>query len=388
MEKNLEAKDIKVNELNGEQLLDIILKATNSTIEKFVKESGMTMVDKKYLIIPDHNEADLLKLTPEQRFGKLLVAIKSKDYGKLDVKAAEPLTAGGDGADGYLVTEDVKNEIFRLVNTYGQARQYFRVIPMGKASSIILPLLTSGVNMNWVDEGAVIPQDKPVFDFTSLAAKKAAVIVPLSNELLSDSNILIAQFVIQLIIEAIGDGEDLAFFKGTGVPFTGLFYKSNTFGKKVSANPTNLGYQDLLDMIFGLDPKRLRNAKWLCHRTIMPTILTLEDGAGNLIYQPSTASNPATLLGFPVGNVEQANSLTDVTGVGNEGKPYLMLGDYRNSFVGDKADFSIKISEEATVGGDSLFERDLSAIRATERVGYNKGLTAAYAVAASEEESS
>jgi HK97 family phage major capsid protein len=136
-------------------------------------------------------------------------------------------------------------------------------------------------------------------------------------------------------------------------------------------------------MIFGVDPKRLRNAKWLCHRTLMPTLLNLEDTNGNLIFAPANGGAPASLLGFPVANVEQANSLTDVSGEGNGEKPYLLLGDTKNSYIGDKADFSIKISEDGTVGGDSLFERDLSAIRVTERVGFNKGLTAAYSVLSS-----
>jgi HK97 family phage major capsid protein len=62
------------------------------------------------------------------------------------------------------------------------------------------------------------------------------------------------------------------------------------------------------------------------------------------------------------------------------GSIVMVLGNLENSYIGTKTEMSVKILEEASVGGTSLAENDLSAIRVIERVGFDAGLTSAYSV--------
>jgi HK97 family phage major capsid protein len=82
------------------------------------------------------------------------------------------------------------------------------------------------------------------------------------------------------------------------------------------------------------------------------------------------------LLGFPVRLIENAPTLSSVTG----GKPFIVLGNLENSYIGDVQGMEVTLLSEATIDGTSLGQFDLSAIRVISRVAFNKGLTEKYSV--------
>ena len=277
---------------------------------------------------------------------------------------------------GYLVPAITRAEIIRLIPTFGQARGLVRVLPMGKAATLNIPSKLTGPTPAAVSEGAQISSSKPTLTVIQLVAKKFGEIVVLSNELIDDANVDIQNYIIELLAETLGTLEDAQVFAGTGSLFTGIFNASSTYGNQIfKATAAGITYDDIIDCTYGVDQRYLRNAKWLMHRTVMGTVRKLTDSDGNPIFYPAAGGQPAMLNGYPIEMIENAPDADTVTA----SMPLLVLGNTQKySLFADKKQVSIKLSDEASVGGTSLFEYDLAAIRVLERIAFNIGSPLAY----------
>ena len=337
----------------------------------FFKTSGLTEVVKK------HPDTERIGESPEGRFALLLKGIYSGNY-DLITKAADPMVVGTPGSGGYLVPQLTASRIVELVPTFGQARRHMTVFPMA-GNELLIPKENAMPSWNWINEGASITSSKPTVQTIALTPKKGAAIVVLSNELLKDANINIAGYVMGKIAQAKGTSEDAQMFAGTGSPFTGIYNPSNPFGyaePTATTTAASLIYQDLLNAIAGIDQNFLTGAAWYFHRTILPVVAGLTDDNERPLLEPAFGDLPMRLLGFPVRLIENAPSLSSVTG----GKPFVILGNLENSYIGDVQGMEVTLLSEATIDGTSLGQYDLSAIRVISRVAFNKGLTEKYSV--------
>jgi len=337
----------------------------------FFKSSGLTDIVKKQTDIEKTGES------AEGRFALLLKGIYSGSY-DLITKAADPMIVGTPGSGGYLVPQLTASRILELVPTFGQARRFMTIFPMA-GNELLIPKENALPSWNWVNENASITSSKPTVQTITLTPKKGAAIVVLSNELLKDANINIAGYVIGKIAQAKGTSEDAQMFAGTGSPFTGIFNPSNTFGNAETTPTTSAGsltYQNLLNTIAGIDQNFLTGAGWYFHRTILPVVAGLADDNNRPLLEPAFGDLPMRLLGIPVRLIENAPSLSSVTG----GKPFVILGNLENSYIGDVQGMEVTLLSEATIDGTSLGQFDLSAIRVISRVAFNKGLTEKYSI--------
>ena len=357
-------------ELTKEQFETIIGNAVANSIDKFKKDTGMDNVDWKHLMHPAEDENKLKEMNGRERLKSLLKAVATKDFGSL--KTADPMVEGTDTYGGYLVPAVTRAEILRLLPTFGQARQLFRTIPMGKTDTMTIPSKNAGVTFASVAENASITSSKPTLSYIQLLAQKFGGIVVLANELLADANVDIQNYIISLFAEAIGTAEDQQMFAGTGSPFTGVFATTHTYGnEEAAATLSAISYTNLVDVVYGVDQKYLSGAKWLMHRMTFSEIRKLTDDEGRPLVTDPYAGSPATLFGFPVTLVENA----PYTGAG---QAVALLGNFNNTIIGDKGTISISLSNDATVDSTSLFQYDLSAIKITERIGFSAGLVTAY----------
>lgn len=265
---------------------------------------------------------------------------------------------------GYTIPEALETEILRIIeDEYGVARKEMKYL---KLSSNELKLTTGqSINTYWTDEGAKKTSDEAVFGIATLALKKLASIVPMTDELLEDSAVDLMAYIADLFAESIAKEEDLAFFNGDGTVFTGVFQDTNI--TSVSANLSSDALIDVQDSV-----KSSASNKWFMHRTVASAIKKLKDGAGNYEF-PEFRKDGKTLLDSEVVLVEAGNSISAVT----VGKAYLVYGNLSKGAVyGERGGIGMKVSNEATirnVAGDAdihLYEQDMTAIRAVKRTGY------------------
>lgn len=290
-----------------------------------------------------------------------------------DVVQAKTMSEGVDSEGGYLVPEEFRATLIRLVETYGDARKVATVLPMGK-DELRIPKLVSGVTVYWVNEGANITPSTPTFGRVNLVAKKLAALVPVTSELLEDSSISIANLLANLFAEAMAEEEDRVAFTGStsgGDPFDGVLYASGVnqvIMAETSFDAINADY--LLDLTSAVPSAAAKRGTFVLHRTVFDKVRKLKDSNGDYIWQKPSAAAPGTIWGYPY-------IVTDVMpGMADSGpnKPFVFFGDLRQIYIGDRRKMSI--AQSSHVG----FTQDLIYLKATERVAMSVALPDAFAV--------
>jgi HK97 family phage major capsid protein len=346
-------------QLDMEQLKAVV---TNAVAE-ITKQLGMNRVDRKYGVFPGDAEDDVLKMTKDERLKRWLRAVFTKDPAELiKVKA---LSEGTPSAGGYLVPEEFRTDVIREAEKFGVIRREAFVFPIS-TDSLNLTAAIGVVTVAWTNEASQIAASDPSFGQLTLAVKKAAGITAMSNELFSDSQFPIVRYLAELFGEAIAGAEDEQAFTGTGSVFTGMLNASGI--KTVTASGSSIEsftVEDLLDLTMAVSSKYRIGARFYMHPVVFAVIRKLKGNDGQFIVQsPREANQPATIWGYPVVEVDKMPSTdapeTSFVGFGNA---------RRRCYFADRQQMTVAIGTEGTVGSDNLFEKDMSAVRVTERVG-------------------
>jgi HK97 family phage major capsid protein len=317
-----------------------------------------------------------------------LRALKSKDtktLKELGMKAIDT-TEDGSGADaGFTIPEPLANEVIRITSVgYGRARQLFAYNLLTVGNTKRVTALGSTLSVYWTDEGEKKGSSTPSFKLVTLALKKLAVIVPMTDEAIEDSGVDLLALTGQLIREAIDKEVDLQFFMGDGTVWTGIFNDATIPTTELANNVTIAGLRP--EDIIGLadDTPLSVNGRYLMSRSVLSKVRTLRenaDGTGNYLYNPlgngggnTSPFDAGTLNGYPVELAEAAPTATSAASDGN--KPIMMFGDFQRGVAyGEKSDVRLKVLDQATITDEdgetviNLAEQDMTAIRAVQRVG-------------------
>lgn len=321
----------------------------------------------------------------EAVFTKDLEAIKSH-YSDKDVEFYKQrgLSAGTDADGGFLVPDEFRMEILRLIEQYGVARRECTVVGM-KSDTLHLPSLSSSVSVAWPNEGAAITSSKFQLARVTLTAKKMAGLTPMTSELLDDADVDVIQLLVTLFAEAIAKEEDAQVLKGTGSPFTGVLNHASANIVTMAATKTNFNQitaDDLLSLIDAVSAAAEVGAKFYFHKNILTHIRKLKDSQGNYIWSAPANGAPGTIWGYEYVTTDVMPSQAQ-TGVSTK---FVAFGNLKHAILGDRKAVSIKVAEEATVKDTDgttdldLFRLDMKAIRVIERIGFAVGIPAAFSV--------
>lgn len=378
------SEETKTIQLSEDELKGLITDLSREAVAAYVKESGMDRIDQKYLVLPDGgNEKDQLKATKKEQFGKLAMALIQKDYVTAkevsnEIKAADPNAVGTDADGGYLVPDETRAEIWRLIPTFGQARQYVDVgrFPMNR-DKVNFPKEATGMSVSYPGEAGSITSSKPTLSIVQMEAKKAAALGVLTDELDKFAIVDFANYMITLAAKSFGQDEDNKVFGKVNTVFTGLFYPSNSFGNTEEVDDVNsIDYDTLVNAVYNIDQNYLNGAAWYFNRTILAKVKQIKDTTGLPVFQPANSGNPATLLDFPVRIIEAAPTAANAVA----GDPIILLGNLKNSYLKDKMNYRIDTSTEGVVDSTSLFQTDMKAIRFIKHWSFHPGMPEAYSV--------
>jgi len=351
----------QVYQLDGESLKGLI---SNAILET-TKALGMDKVDRRFGVFPETSLDELKTMSKDDRIKSWLKAIWKKDPMMLaQVKA---LSEGTGSAGGYLVPEEFRLEVIREAELYGILRKNAFTFPTS-TDTVHLNNDAGSVSVAWTSENSQISASAPTLAETVLYIKKAAGITALSNELLDDAQFPIVQYLATLFGEEIAKAEDTQGLTGTGSPFTGLIgglSNINTY-TMTSTSIKDISADDLLQLALKVSAKYRQGASYVMHPTVFSYIRQQKSsGSGEYIVQQPIAPNQSyTLWGYPVLESEVMPS-TDASGTAFVG--FANIG--RRCYFADRKQLSVAIGTEGTVGSDNLFEKDMSAVRVTERVG-------------------
>jgi HK97 family phage major capsid protein len=278
---------------------------------------------------------------------------------------------------GYLVPEEFGTDMIRLVEERGVFRRYANIVPM-MSDTKSNPRRTGGLTAYFVAEGAAGTESTGSWDRVGLIAKSLMVLTRLTQELSEDASISVGDSIAEEMAYAFAAKEDDCGFNGDG---TSTYGGINGVKPKIVAATASIftaatGHDTWPELTLadfsgaiGLLPQYadMGNAAWFCHRTFWASVMeALAAAAGGNTKGDIAGPFSRSFLGYPVVISQVLPSTTAVATV------CAYLGDLRMSAdFGDRRGITIAMSDQASVGGQSTFERNEIAMKATERFDIN-----------------
>ena len=220
-------------------------------------------------------------------------------------------SAGADG--GFLIPPQFAKDIFMLSLDDEAFLPLTDNIEISGNSLVLpkdetTPWGTDGITVAWQGEGTPANASKPKFGTASLRLKKLMALVPITDELLSDTDALTSYTPKKVASRMQWKiNESILFGNGSGIPQGALSGKALVTIAKDSGQATNtLTPTNLANMIAALPPGSFKKAVWIVNNSVLPSLFTLT--LGNYpIYLPLGGGVAAfkgspygTLLGRPV----------------------------------------------------------------------------------------
>jgi HK97 family phage major capsid protein len=387
--------DDKKVEISAEDLKTLVKEASvnlvKEQVEAQVEALGLKSLETKFARLnPNTSIDELNKLNGKEKMAKLVKAIATKDSEAIASFKAMNETTGSAGA--FLVPEEFRAEVYRIVEDFGLVAKYATKLSMG-TDTLNVPTLASSVSISYPGEATAGTASQPVLAQVQLLAKTIVGLTVMSNELLADANVSVVDLLATLFAEAIAGEIDAQGLAGTGSPFTGILANTsvNTVtlagGKTTFVSATLEDYRDLITQI---KPWALQGAGYVMHRTVWANVQKLRTGGTNSgdFFGASTnavivgqaqgypSAQAGFLWGYPVFLSDKMPAVAD-TAISTK---FVAFGNLKHVFVGDRGSLEVSISTDGTVNSVSLFETNQSAVRVIARHAIAVGLPAAFAV--------
>lgn len=352
-------------ELTLEQLREMVMSTVKDNL------SHLTKVDRKYGAFPGIKEEDIAKMSWQEKFKSFLRAMVSGNVIAMNEAAQswggqKAMTEGQDVEGGYLVPEEFRAEIIRLIPRFGILRRFARRIPM-TTEILRVPRQTAGVSITWPGESRAGTARKPSLGQVVLQAKKAMGLATLSNELLADAGVDVIAYLQEIFAEAFAEEEDNQLWNGTGAPFVGVLKDPDVKSLSMAATKTafsQVTIDNLYDLFDQVEEEADADAQFYFHKNIITILRKLKDNNGQYLWSPAAQGNPGTIMGIPYATSKKLPG----TAQSAPNTPFIVYGNLRHVLLGDRQEMTIALATEATIGSENLFEQDLRGLRITERI--------------------
>lgn len=271
-----------------------------------------------------------------------------------------------------MVPEQTTKEIIQEAPGKSVVLERGRKVPLSKRKAK-QPVLATLPEAYWVDGETGLKQTtKAAWENVTITAEELAVIVPIPDALIDDSDIPLWDEIKPLLVEAIGQKVDQAALFGTDKPDSwptalvpGAIAAGNTlavgthndFGADVAALAEKVSIAGVAVNGFASRP----GLQW--------KLVGLRDANGQPIYTPSLAAGaPSGLYGYPLNEV--------TNGAWNAEAAELIAADWNKVVVGVRQDITFDLFREGVITDATgkvvfnLMQQDSKALRVVFRVGF------------------
>lgn len=267
-----------------------------------------------------------------------------------------------------LIPEDVASEIIKAV----PAASSVLTLPRVRRKTMSrkqqrLPIVDFLPDAYWVSEGGTKQQTKGGWTNLYVNAEELAVIATIDEAALDDTDYDVWGELKPTLIEAIGQKIDQAVLFGTDAP--AAFPNSIVEGAVAAGNEvvegTGVDYAEDVNLAFGeveTDGYPVNGA--VSRLGVKQKLRGLRDENGQPIFVTSLQDDGRvqSLYGEPLSFSSNGSWEPDDAD--------MIVGDWSALCFAIRQDIRYKVSDEATVGGVSLFETDRVALRVTFRCGF------------------
>ncbi len=271
-----------------------------------------------------------------------------------------------------LARQDI-NEIVKPDVQSSVALQAFRQVRMS-AGTARMPVLSAIPTAGFVTDGSaaegtgVKPTSKVTWANKELIAEEIAVIVPIHENTLADSNFDIWGEVRPLVSQEFGRVLDAAVFFGTNTPATWTdpaLVPGAIAAENYVVQGTGVDLAEDINEAFGLvedDEFDVNSA--FTGRFLRRQLRGLRDADNAPIYLDALRSDGSTA------SIYGQDLMYIKNGGWDRDAAALLVGDSTKVVIGIREDFQVKLLDQATVGGINLAERDMIALRFKFRVAF------------------
>lgn len=339
-----------------------------NSVTEIAKELGVGQVERKHGVFPETTPEDMKGLSKTQRVNKFIRAVATGD-----VATQKALSEGTTTAGGFLVPEEFRLDILRVAEQYGLVRRYANVFPTS-LDTINLAASNAENTVSWTTESNQITETTASFTSPTINVRKLAGITAMSSELFNDEKANLLAFLAGVFGEDIAKKEDQAALIGDGTStygsYTGLLNFASTNLQAAQSGATsyqNFTPDDYLDLIYqaGMTEGARSGGAYVIHPTVFAAIRKAKaSGSGEYVVQmPIDPNTPPSLWGYPV-LVSQAMPSTDASAT-----KFVGFGNFKRLYFADRQQMQLTVGSEGTVGSNNLFEKDMLALRVTNRCG-------------------
>ncbi|RFB80409.1 phage major capsid protein [Methylovirgula sp. 4M-Z18] len=287
-----------------------------------------------------------------------------------DEMTARALSASIGASGGFMIPQDMANEVIDLLRPRSVVRSAGpRIVDM-PTGNITFPRLNSGAVAGYVGENAPAPNGDEAFGQVRMTARKLMARVPISNDLLRFASPNADALVRDDMVKSLAIAEDRAFLRGAGTAFTpkglrNLALPGNIFASvAVYSDATSLA--DMTKLVTALESNNVLMTKpvWFFSGRTKNYFYDLRDQVGGFLYRAEM--DRGMFRGFPY-KWTQSIPQNLVDGTQSE----VMLVDMDEFMIGEVPGLMIDASTEATYTPDgttlvSAFDNDQTVIRIIE----------------------
>jgi len=374
-ESETEKRLNKVVDKNVDKIISAIQEKAEVKVLKTNEPESVRSIMETDLLLRKNHPFVKLSDNMEKFISVMKVLVRG---GQLSGSLSKALQESDDTAGGFLVPEEFRAEVIRYASETAIVRSRARVFPM-KSNTLTLPQLDqsnyrfAGVDLHWEGaEGDEKEESQPKFGRLTLKLCKLIGLVPISDDLLSDASINVANYLVSLFGEAIAYEEDTQFLIGNGMKKPqGIVQCGVTHDRETASKIT---IEDVISMDEVLPAWAEAGAVWITTkaglgqlRRMRASVLVAGDNEGALLFQPSmVAGIPSVLSGKPI-------LLTDkLPAVGTQGD--LILGNLSAYFIGDKGGLAVTSSIH------DRFRYDETVLRFVKRVDGQCAIPSAFVI--------
>lgn len=307
------------------------------------------------------------------------------DAGRLCEKAyggSHPVTKafGEDSgpSGGFLIAPDYMNEVIELLRAKAVVRKANpRTIPMPRGT-MTLPGQASAASASYGVEGAPIPTSQPGTNQIVASAKKLTALVPVSNDLLRDTQYSTAAdaLVRDDLVKVMALREDLAFLLGDGTQGSPRGFLSFATGYAQNIITSTPAYtlttvsQELGGMLNLLEQSNvpIDTPHWFMSPRTKNYLFNVQNSLGVYVYRDEMLKGE--LLGIPFSISTQIPNNVTVSGTANTS--YIFLAEMSETMILDAMQLELMVSMEGTYTNASgstvsAVASDQTLIRAIQR---------------------
>ncbi len=253
--------------------------------------------------------------------------------GILAAPEEKSLNASTDADGGYTVPLTIESTIDRALTEVSPFRSFASVRQI-TSGTYRVAINEAPFASGWVGETATRPETAtPSIAGIEFKTGEIYAMPAATPQLLEDSAVDIEAWIAAEVRGTFADAETEAFVNGSGTnrPLGFLQVDSapeaSRSATEIGTVTSSLSGDALIQLVYTLEAKYRSNGRFLFNRKTAESIRKLKDSDGNYLWSPGmTAGQPATLLGYPVSEIEAMPDLASAVDA-------IAFGDFESGYL-------------------------------------------------------